>query len=112
MYYKYASSELIVFLKGPAGRKSPANVSSHQVVVTIQVGDRLGLGWRWLGTGCFAGNAVSRDGWSTEGTLNPARLAAPGAPELPPQRRRITAPCHGCEQGSPVLSGDLLAVGR
>lgn len=41
MYYKYASSELIVSLKGPAGRKSPANVSFHQVMVTIQAGDRL-----------------------------------------------------------------------
>lgn len=32
-------------LKGPAGRKSPANVSFLQVVVTIQAGDRAGTGW-------------------------------------------------------------------
>lgn len=67
VYYKYASSELIVLLKGPAGRKSPANVSFLQVVVTIQAGDRLSLGWHWLG----AVGAVSRDGWSSEVPLNP-----------------------------------------
>lgn len=33
--------------------------------MTIQVGDRLSLGWHCTGTGCFAVNAVSRDGWST-----------------------------------------------
>lgn len=77
--------------------------------MTTQAGDRLRLGWHWLGTGCFAVKAVSRDGWSTEVALNPARLAAPGASELPAQERKgskslSVALQRGCEQGSLSMS--------